>query len=405
MRWSGRSPLGSPLRWLAFGAALGVGAPGAHAQSRLAVLAEPDAVAVGIAVVLNSGAPWELESEAGLTPLAAMAAIEQVRAQLDALGGRVRVECHAAATVLTLHLPAATWRLGALLFQDALFEQRISSDAVERGRAELLRILEGQDPFTSGVRAALARALFGEGHRWARPPCGNAEAVRSITEADVQRIRRSRFRPERATAAIAGPLSEAEAREILAGFASGEEFPLLVPAPSPGAGAGRVHVASATVTTWVTLAFPFEGGADLEALRLLAFHVRESLAPAPARPDVIDVSTSIERHGEGGWLAVSLVTLPTSASAREAEIRDLIRRTASQTLADAHFDALIRRYRGARLMELAAPEARALDAALDLFFERDVQPPDSRIDALTPGRLRRAAAALGAPASASLGPQ
>ncbi len=404
MRRSGRPSLVSRLRWIALGAAVALGAPTAYAQSRLAVLAEPDAVSVGIAVVLNSGTPWELESEAGLTPLAALAAIEQVRTQLDALGGRVRVECRAAATVLTLHLPAATWRLGALLFQDALFEQRVSGDAVERARAELLRVLEGQDPFTSEVRAALARALFGDGHRWARPPCGTAEAIRTLTEADVQRIRRSRFRPERATAAIAGPVTETDAREVLSGFASGDRLPLLIPAPTPGAGAGRVHVANATVTTWVTLAFPFEQDADLEALRLLAFHVRETLAPAPARPDVIDASTSIERHGNGGWLAVSLVTLPGSAAAREEEVRDLIRRSANQTLADAPFDALIRRYRGARLMELAAPEARALDAALDLFFERHVQPPNSRIDNLTPGRLRRAAAALGSPASASLGP-
>lgn len=390
---------------LALGAALGLGAPAAaDAQSRLAVLREPDAIAVGLAIVLNSGSPWELDSEAGLAPLAALAAIEQVRPQLQAIGGRARIECHAAATVVTVHLPATTWRLGALLFQDALFDQRISTEAIERGRAELLRMLEAQDPFTAGLREALGRALFGHGHRWARPPCGRPEAVRALTEADVHRIRLSRFRPERAAAAIVGPVSDAEARTILAGFASDDGLPLLVPAPESAEGEGRVHVPSSTVTTWVAIAYPFDRDTDLEALRLLGFYVRESLGPTAARPDVYDVSTAIERHGDGGWLTISLVTLPETASAREDELRALVRATATTPLPDARFDALMRRYRGARMLDLATPEARALDAALDLFFDQRVRTTDSRIDALTPGRLRRAAAALQPPVAASLGP-
>ncbi|HEX7118685.1 MAG TPA: hypothetical protein VF212_07860 [Longimicrobiales bacterium] len=385
-------------------AALLLLATDAGAQSRLAVLEEPDAVAVGVAIVLNSGSPWELDSEAGLTRLAALAAVEQVRAQLDALGGRVRLECFAAATALTLSLPPSTWRLGTLLFVDALFERDPTPEAVDRAKAALLRSLEAQDPFTSGVRAALAHALFGAGHRWARPPCGRAEAVAELTEADVQRIRRARFRPTRATAAVAGPVTAAEAARVLTAFTGADRLPLLVPAPTRGDGEGHVHVPSSTVTTWVMLAFPFPADADIEALRLLGYHIREALSPAPARPDIFDVATSIERHGDGGWLTVSLVTDPATAPRREAEALALVRAAADAPLPDARFEALLRRYRGERLLELAAPEARALDAALQLFFDRPAEAPALRIDALTPSRLRRAAAALGATASASLGP-
>lgn len=390
---------------LALGAALGLGTPAAaDAQSRLAVLREPDAIAVGIAIVVNSRRPWELDSEAGLATLAALAAIEQARPQLQAIGGRARIECHAAATVITVYLPATTWRRGALLLQDALFDQRISSEAIERGRAELLRMLEAQDPFTAGLREALGRALFGDGHRWTRPACGRPETVRELTEADVHRFRLSWFRPERAAAAIVGPVAEAEARTILAGFASDDGLPLLIPTPESAEGEGHVHVPTSTVTTWVALAYPFDRDTDLEALRLLGFYVRESLGPTAARPDVYDVSTAIERHGDGGWLTITLVTLPETAAAREDEVRALVHQTATTPLPAARFDALVRRYRGARMLDLATPEARALDAALDLFFDQRVRPPDSRIDALTPGRLRRAAAALHPPVAASLGP-
>lgn len=405
MRRRRRPPRRARLFGLTLGAVVALCTPTAVlAQSRIAILEEPDAVAVGFAIVLNSGGPWELDTEAGLSQLAALAAIEQARPQLEAIGGRARVECRAAATVITLHLPAASWRLGALLLQDALFDQRISTDAVERARAELLRTLEAQDPFTAGLRAALAEALFGEDPRWARPPCGRPEAIRELSDADVHRIRDSRFRPERATAAIAGPIAAADARAVLSRFVAEEDLPHLVPSPATSDGAGRVHVSSSTVTTWVALAYPFDADADLEALRLLAFYVRESLAPTAARPDVYDVSTAIERHGDGGWLAISIVTAPESAPDREYEARALVRETAASMLPDARFDALIRRYRGARMLELATPESRALEAALDLFFERRARTNAPRIDDLTPGRLQRAAAALGAPASAVLGP-
>jgi len=390
---------------LALGAAVAVCAPAAaRAQSRLAVLEEPDAVAVGLAIVLDSGSPRELDSEAGLTPLAAMAAIEQARPQLEAIGGRARVECRAAATVITIHLPAATWRLGALLIQDAIFDQRISGEAIERARAELLHTLEAQDPFTAGLREALAEALFGDDPRWVRPPCGRPEAIRALSEADIHRVRESWFRADRATAAIAGPVSAADARAILSRFAVGADLPPLVPTPATPDRAGRVHVASSTVTTWLGLAYPFDRDADLEALRLLAFYVRETLAPTAARPDVYDVSTTIERHGDGGWLTISLVTAPATAPDREDEARALVRETATRMLADARFDALIRRYRGVRLLELASPESRALEAALDLLFERRARTTAPLIDDLTPGRLQRAAAGLGAPAAAVLGP-
>ena len=274
---------------LALGAALGLGAPAAaDAQSRLAVLREPDAIAVGLAIVLNSGSPWELDSEAGLAPLAALAAIEQVRPQLQAIGGRARIECHAAATVVTVHLPATTWRLGALLFQDALFDQRISTEAIERGRAELLRMLGAQDPFTAGLREALGRALFGNGHRWTRPACGRPEAVRELTEADVHRIRLSRFRPERAAAAIVGPVADTEARAILAGFASDDGLPSSSPSPSRPRGKGA-STSQLDRHDLVAIAYP---STETPTRRRSGSWASMSVSPSARRPPARTSTTS-----------------------------------------------------------------------------------------------------------------
>ncbi len=400
-----RARLGASIRCVPQAAVIMLlGAASAGAQTRLVVMEEPDVTVVGIAVVLNSGSPWELESEAGLTHLAALATVEQLRPQLETLGGSVRVECLPAATVLTLLVPPTTWRLATLLFMDALFVQELSEGAVERAKDGLLRSLAARDAYTAGIRAALARALFGEDHRWARPPCGDTGTVTALTDDDVRRIRRARFRPTRAAAAVAGPIPAIEARDILADFAIDDGLPILVPAPAGGGGDGPVHVESPTVTTWTALAFPFAEETDVEALRLLAFQLREALGPSPARPDVFDVQTSIERHGDGGWLAVTLITAPISAPRREADARAFVRKAGEGALPREAFDALLRRYRGARLLDLATPEARARDAALQLFFDHGFRSPAATTDTLTPDRLRRAASALGASASASLGP-
>jgi hypothetical protein len=78
---------------------------------------------------------------------------------------------------------------------------------------------------------------------------------------------------------------------------------------------------------------------------------------------------------------------------------------ADGALDDDEVDALLLRYRGHRLDALATPEARAADAALQLFFDHAYRPPEERLDALDPAALRRAAASLGPPAVAMLGPR
>jgi predicted Zn-dependent peptidase len=392
-----------------FGLAGVWGAPGADAQpaaGRVAVLAEPSGTAVALAVLLNAGIGWEPENEAGLSHLAARSVVEEVRARLEALDATVSVHCSAAAVGFTLLAPPDTWRPAAALFLDALFRSPPGDGAVARARAALEAMLRMDDASPAArARDALREAHFGVHSRWARPPCGRAGDVAAYGTGDVRRMLRTRFVPTRAVAAVAGPVLPREALELLGRELGDVSLPVLLPRPQPPAASRRVRLTQPTVTTWLGWAYPLPPEADREAVELLAFRIEQAARPSPAHPEVYDIAVDVERHGAGGALLISLVAAPEHAPRWAARIEDLVRRTGVARLPENAFRDLTRRYLGQRLLELAAPEARALEAARQLFFDQAPRPPDEAVRDLTPERLRRAAASLGSPAHAVLGPE
>jgi predicted Zn-dependent peptidase len=396
-----------PLRALALLAPLLALSPRpAPAQTRIAVLEEPSGTAVGLAVVLNAGSAWEIRQEAGLTYLAARSVVEEVRPVLDALGARATVDCDAAGIRFTLLLPPVGWEGAAEAFLGALFERPFSDVAVERARRVVLREAVRRDgDFPTEISGGLARALYGEGSRWTRPACGSSETLASLGAEEARRMARVRFTALRATAALAGPVDRTAARALLRRYLTDSDLPVLVPAPTPDPLERPFRLERNTVTTWIGLAFPFPAGTDAEALRLLAFRIEREGAPAAGHPELYDATARVEQHGEGGTLVVYLVTAPEQAREWIDRVRALVRTTAARPLTDPAFDALRRRYVGRRLLSLSAPEARALDAALELFFVQRFEPPTERLSRLTPEALQRAAAALGRPAVAVLGPR
>lgn len=378
----------------------------AQVRGRIAVLEEPLGTAVGLAIVLNAGSAWEMQPEAGVTYLAARAVAEEVRPQLERVGGRIHVECETANIRFQLVLSPRTWEAGAGAFLRTLFHGPIGDDAIEAARQALLRDAE----FTAGsfaeeIRLALAQARFGAGDRWARPRCGRPETLARLGADDVRRMARARFTPSRATAAIAGPVDPVAARSILEGAGIASDLPILASAPTTDSDGGKVHVERSTVTAWLGLAFPFPPEVDEEAIRLLAFHLAESASPSVMRPEIHDIAVQVERHGDGGALHIYLVASPDQAETWAARLRAAVDDAADGSLDDDEIDALLLRYRGHRLDALATPEARAVDAALQLFFDHTYRPPEERLDALDPEAFRTAAASLGPPAVAVLGPR
>lgn len=376
------------------------------AQTRTVVLPEPHGTAVGLAVVLNSGSAWEIESESGLACLAARSIAEDTRGQLDALGGQIAIECDPASIRFTLLFPRQTWQTGAEVFLRTLFDHPVSESSLDAARAAVLRDAVIQDGnFIGQIRAALAESRFGSSHRWARPSLGRPETLARLGVDDVRRIVRTRFTPLRATAAIAGPVDSIAGREVLSRYLSESNLPVLVPSPTPLPGQRFVVVAGNTVTEWIGLAFPFHEVVDVDALRLLGHHVLTNIAPSPSRPEVFDAAIEFERHGDGGHLIVYLVTAPGRSAAWIERIEGIIRDAGEDRLPKARFEDLKRRFMGAHLLELSTPEARARDAALQLYFEHTYRSPEDRITAVTATRVRRAAASLGEPAVAVLGPR
>lgn len=376
------------------------------ADRRVAVLPEPTGTAVALAVLVNAGTAWEADREAGLGHLAARAVVEEVAPRLDALGAVVTVHCGASAIGFTLLAPPATWRAAAGLFLDALFRSTPGEGAVARARAALVQTLAREEGSPAAdARRALREAHFGRYSRWARPPCGRADNVAALGAADVRRMLRTRFVPSRAAAALAGPVTPREGLDLLGRGFGDVTLPVLLPRPQPTPRSGRQVLAQPTVTTWLGWAFPLPAEPDAHALDLLAFRIEQAVGPAPARPDVYDLAVEIERHGGGGALLISLVTAPDRADAWAARVEEVVRRAAEERVPETTFREVTRRYLGRRLLDLATPEARALDAARQLFFDHGHLPPDDVVRDLTPERLRRAAASLGRPARAVLAPE
>lgn len=379
---------------------------GALAQTRLAVLDEPTSLAVGVAVVIGAGSAWEMRRETGLTYLAARSVIEELGPELAPYGGHAAVDCDRSGITFTLSLPADTWEAGTARFLRAIFERPPGPRAVERARHAIIRELTlTEESLSTEIRAALARAEYGTNDRWARPPCGTASSIASLSAADVRRMSATRFTPYRATAAIAGPVGDQAARALLGRFIPDSELPLLVPAPTTEVSARAWRIERNTITTWIALGFPFERGADLEALQLLAFAIEREVGPAPNRPEIYDASVEIVQHGGGGTLMVFLATVPEQADRWVARVRSLVSELAESELERPSFEALRRRYAGHRLLGLESPEARARDAAMQLFFEERYSPAVERIASLSPASISAAAQALGAPAIVTLGPR
>lgn len=380
----------------------------AAAQARYIIIDEPRGSAVGVAVVISAGTAWELRPETGLSYLAARSVVEDVRPVLEPLGGQLAAECDRSGTRITLALPAASWEMGAGLLFEALFERPPSDGAVERARRLILRELhlaEGSD--AAEIRAALARAGHGATDRWARPACGTTETIGRLPASSVRRLAQTRFTPYRTVAAVVGPVGESRPRTLLSRYLPESDLPVLLPTPTRSrSGTDRMsRVERNTVTAWVGISFEFGDEIDPETVRMLGFILAQRVAPAPTRPEIYDATVEVVQHGGGGALVVYLVTAPPQAQRWVEEVHSIVANAADQELPEPVFKALRHRYTGQRLLRLETPEARARDAALQLFFEQTFRPPLQRIEALTPAALQRAAANLAPPAVALLGPR
>ncbi len=355
---------------------------------------------VAVSIAFPVGAVHETPEEAGVTQLAAHALVESLAPRLDSLGARVRVGCGRSATSFTMLAAPDRWRDAFRYVVDALAAPTIPDDALESARtarAATARLDNGNP--TWQIRVVTRQALFGVTDPRARPVCGLPETI-ELVHADTVRARaRSAFRLGRAAVAALGPV-ERGARDFLeAGIGPGET------ADTARDVSVRDDTRAAernTITAWTGLAFPVRDPVDETALRLLGQHVRDAIGPAPDRTGVLGVATEVERHTGGGALYVYFLSEPESAPAWADRVRERVERVARAGLPEGTFPALLRRFRGMRLLELETPEARAREAADRLLQGR--APAPLPLDDVDPSVLQQAAARLGAPARGFVGP-
>jgi predicted Zn-dependent peptidase len=367
----------------------------------VAVVADPEATALAVAVV-TPGSAWELPGTEGLTLLSAMTALEAVRPSLDSLGAHARVDCSPAVFTFSLVAGRDDWAPALRVFLDGLFRPAPGQDDLARARARLAASLDlDQASPAWQARLAVRRALHEDSldSGWLGPACGVPETLSFFDLADV-RAGAHRFAPRLAHLAALTPVaSQTVARALERRIPAGPRP--RIPAPRVTT-AGRRYVERNTVTARLAVAFPFDAGADLEAIRLLGAVAVDAVAPGVDRPESYTAGHELIRHGEGGALVVRVVTTPAAAAEYAARIESVVR-SARDGVSAPVLERVARRHRGLRLAALAQPEARAAEMALDLALGRT--PVPWPVLEIAGPRLRSAAMALGAPARSVVGPR
>lgn len=343
-------------------------APGAlRAQEHVVVRPESGTPVVAVEVLVAAGPAEETPEQAGLAYLTARVATAPIRPILDSLGAHLTVRAHKDALGFTLTAAPDTWQEASRTLLVALFRDPADSLAAVRERAALRAELIGRE---ASPADALARevdaAVFGPDHPWRRPAAGFSTTVEKLTLADVDGFIRSYLVPERTVAAVVGPVDAAAAREHLAAFLRGS--PWQAPRAEPPAPVeSPVRREYGSITAWIAASYPFPPEVDEEAVRMLGELAVEGLSFGPSRRSVYNARAEVVRRAEGGELRIQIVVPPREVDAWAGRIDEAVARHAESKMAPSLFADRVRRFRGLRLRELDTPEARAQEAARELF--------------------------------------
>lgn len=377
----------------------------ARAQAeRITVRPEPGTPVVAAELLLAVGAAEESAEQAGIAYLTARSATDPVRPALDSLGAHLEVTARKEALAFTLIAAPEVWEEAMRRLVAGLFRDPASAAAAERQKRALVEELEAREASPADALAREAdAAVFGEGHPWGRPAVGYASTVETLAAADVEVFLRRFFTPDRAAVAVAGPVDPEAARSLLRTLLDAPPLELAPPEPPRPVGE-EVRKQYGSITAWVSASYPFGAGADVEALRLLAYLARERLSFGPSRRSVYNARADVRLFPGGGELRVQVVVPPAEADQWAARLREEVGSFAAAPLSPALFGDRLRRWRGVRLLEMDAPEARARALAERLLMPGPAAGALVETDGLSSQRLHAAARALPAPVTVILGP-
>lgn len=129
---------------------------------------------------------------------------------LDLLGAELRTSCTWDAALVRMHVGAARLAAALPVFADVALRPAFRQRDLDRLRREALtELLQARDQPRQIASFALARAVFGEGHRYGLPLKGDAASIQAMKPSDLRTFHTKLYRPENAALVVVGAVDAA----------------------------------------------------------------------------------------------------------------------------------------------------------------------------------------------------
>ena len=318
-------------------------------------------------------------------------------------------------SVYTLLAVPETWQQAWGALEDILFQSPLTDTDVEHHRQDVLDALgfSSGSP-VRGFQLESARMVAPTGHAWARPVLGTPESVSRITPSDLRAFKAAMYRAADATVALVGPrgvVPPLGAPDAVPGEGTREtgdslaaERPREPASALPWQVGGREELVQDITNTWVTVAWPVAPEVDRTSLEFLTHLLNQDLDPTPPDPDRFSVDVRLVDTPTGVALVVEAAVFPEAADRWEERILESRLRLAREVMDEDFLGWRRRRFRTARLLSEAAPEAEAARLAEDLARSGRVRDLSLEIWELNGPGLLAAARGLGEARILRLGP-
>ncbi len=429
-----------------------------EAQPRsLLLYPAPEGHLVAVAAIFPSGNAADPEGSEGTAFLLGSILEGELNRRLIPMSARVQVEVERNRTTLLFLAPPRSWEDGWREVRTYLASGPLAEALVERERNALLNRLRFDEGAPIRVfQREKAILLFGAGDPSARPLRGTRASVERLDSPALTTARDRTLRMSDARVAVTGPVTMGEVARVVGGAVtlahSPAPAPFRTPPPpvtppptdttvsppadttaanplppppvirtgalnlpawraptgipsSPWNEEERIMRDEQLTSTWIGAAYPIPRGTPPVLAEFVAHLVTEALNPIPPEPGQYGSEARVEDVRGESVLLVTATVDPRLALRWEERIMATMELLAESPPEGAFFDLARRRFRTARLLAVAPPEALARWVALRAADDGAVPDLDGEIWGLDQEGVRSLARNLGAARVLLYGPE